>query len=71
MDSLLQFTQKAILQGAGVISTAEMEKQVDSIYTDFDQRRRTYDALETDQEDAAELRYYRRTSKTSVAINAL
>lgn len=56
VDSLLQFQQKAILQGAGSISTAQMEKQVESIYSDFDQRRRTYDALEADREDAAELR---------------
>ena len=56
VDSLLQFQQKAILQGAGSISTAEMEKQVESIYTVFDQRRRAYDALEADREDAAELR---------------
>lgn len=56
VDSLLQFQQKAILQGAGSISTAEMEKQVVSIYTDFDRRRRVFDALEADREDAAELR---------------
>lgn len=56
VDSLLQFQQKAILQGAGSISTAEMEKQVESIYTDFDQRRRAFDALEADREDVIELR---------------
>ncbi len=56
VDSLLQFQQKAILQGAGSISTAEMEKQIESIYTDFDQRRRTFDAIEADREDSAELR---------------
>lgn len=56
VDSLLLFQQKAILQSAGTISTAEMEKQVESIYTDFDQRRRAFDALEADREDAAELR---------------
>lgn len=56
VDSLLQFQQKAILQGAGSISTAEMEKQIESIYTDFDQRRRTFDAIEADREDTAELR---------------
>ena len=56
VDSLLQFQQKAILQGAGSISTAEMEKQVEGIYTDFDQRRRTFDAIEADREDVAELR---------------
>lgn len=51
-----QFQQKAILQGAGSITTAEMEKQVESIYTDFDQRRRAFDALEADREDVIELR---------------
>ncbi len=56
VESLLQFQQKAILQGAGSISTAEMEKQIESIYTDFDQRRRTFDAIEADCEDTAELR---------------
>ncbi len=51
-----QFRQKAILQGAGSITTAEMEKQVENIYADFDQRRRAFDALETDREDVIELR---------------
>lgn len=55
VDSLLHFQQKAILQGAGTISTAEMERQIESVYTDFDQRRRTFEALEADREDAAEL----------------
>lgn len=56
VDSLLQFQQKAILQGAGSITTAEMEKQVENIYADFDQRRRAFDALEADREDVIELR---------------
>ena len=51
-----QFQQKAILQGAGSITTAEMEKQVENIYADFDQRRRAFDALEADREDVIELR---------------
>lgn len=51
-----QFRQKAILQGAGSITTAEMEKQVENIYTAFDQRRRAFDALEADREDVIELR---------------
>lgn len=51
-----QFRQKAILQGAGSITTAEMEKQVENIYADFDQRRRAFDALEADREDVIELR---------------
>lgn len=33
-----------------------MEKQVESIYTDFDQHRRAFDALEADREDVIELR---------------
>ncbi len=33
-----------------------MKKQVEGIYTDFDQRRRTFDAIEADREDTAELR---------------
>ena len=56
VDSLLQFQQKAILQGAGSITTAEMEKQVENIYADFDQRRRAFDAFEADREDVIELR---------------
>ena len=44
------------MQGAGSITTAEMEKQVENIYADFDQRRRAFDALEADREDVIELR---------------
>lgn len=56
VDSLLQFQQKAVLQGAGSISTAEMERQIESVYTAFDSRRRVFDALEADRQDAEELR---------------
>ncbi len=56
VDSLLQFQQKAVLQGAGSISTAEMERQIESVYTAFDSRRRAFDALEADRQDAEELR---------------
>lgn len=56
VDSLLTFQQKDILHGAGSISSEQMEKRVESIYNEFNQRRKVLDAVEADQADDAELR---------------
>jgi hypothetical protein len=56
VDKILDFQDKKILTHAGSISKIEMEKQVLEIYTNFDKRRKEFDALQADKEDLEELR---------------
>lgn len=56
VDLLLNFQNKKILQGSGNISKAEMESQVEKIYKHFDQKRKKYDALISDQNDLEEIK---------------
>ena len=41
---------------AGSISHAQMESTTSALYLDYDQRRKTQEALEADQQDEAELK---------------
>lgn len=54
VDQLLQFQDKAVLNGSGRISNSEMELRVRAIYEDFDRRRKQLAAHEADE---AENRY--------------
>ncbi len=56
VDRILDFQDKKILTNAGSISKAEMEKRVSKIYSQFDQRRKEYEALQADNEDLEELK---------------
>ena len=56
VDKILDFHDKKILSHAGSISKAEMENIVREIYTDFDKRRKEYEALKADEEDLRELK---------------
>lgn len=56
VDRILDFQDKKILTNAGSISKAEMEKRVNKIYSQFDQRRKEYEALQADNEDLEELK---------------
>ena len=56
VDTLLNFQSKKVLVGAGSISTKQMEDKVDAVYNEFDQRRKAYEALEADKQDADELK---------------
>lgn len=56
VDRILNFQDKKILTNAGSISKAEMEKLVSKVYSQFDQRRKEYDALQADNEDLEELK---------------
>lgn len=56
VDTLLNFQSKKVLVGAGSISTKQMEDKVDAVYKEFDQRRKAYEALEADKQDADELK---------------
>ena len=42
---------KAVLQGKGSVSNAEMESQVNAVYEEVNARRKAQEALEADQED--------------------
>ncbi len=56
VDKILDFQDKKILINAGSISKAEMEKQVSEIYSQFDQRRKEFEALQADKADLEELK---------------
>ncbi len=56
VDRILDFQDKKILTNAGSISKAQMEKQVAEIYTNFDKRRKEFEALQADNEDLEELK---------------
>ena len=50
-DGVLAFHDKAVLQGKGSVSNAEMEHQVNAVYKEFNTSRKAQEALEADQED--------------------
>ena len=56
VDKILDFYDKKILIHTGSISKAEMKNKVKEIYTDFDKRRKEYEALKSDEEDIKELK---------------
>ncbi len=56
VDKILKFQDKKILTKAGSISKTEMEKHVREIYSDFDKRRKEYEALQADKDDIEELK---------------
>jgi len=56
VDKLLNFQNKEILKGSGTISNSEMETIVGSIYEEFDQKRKQYEALSADQNDLEEIK---------------
>lgn len=51
VDRILQFNDKNILLNAGSISNAQMEEKVKQMYTQFDQKRKKFEAEEADLED--------------------
>lgn len=50
-DGVLTFNGKDILQGKGNVSNSEMERMVDAVYEQFNERRKKDAALKSDQED--------------------
>ena len=50
-DRIIEFQDLQLLKGYGKISTPEMEQNVRSIYSDFDQLRKRYDAIKADKND--------------------
>jgi hypothetical protein len=51
VDQLLAFNEKAVLQGVGRISHAQMEAHVNGLYQQFDAQRKAQQAIEADKED--------------------
>ncbi|MCC7319159.1 MAG: virulence RhuM family protein [Bacteroidales bacterium] len=56
VDRILDFQDKKILTNAGSISKVQMEKQVSETYSQFDQSRKEYEALQADKDDLEELK---------------
>ena len=55
VNRLLQFNDKKILSGVGSVSNAIMEQKVLTVYTEFDARRKAYDAGLADKQDIEEI----------------
>lgn len=56
VDRILTFNERPLLKGKGTLSKTEMEKKVREIYRLFDAKRKTYEAIQADQADLAELK---------------
>ena len=56
VDHLLQFQNKDVLRNAGSVTNKEMETRVETVYEEFDQRRKRADAQLADQMDDEELK---------------
>ena len=65
-DKILEFQDKRILTHVGTISTSDMEKQVLEIYSDFDKRRKEFDALQADENDMEELKHIENLIKNTI-----
>ena len=55
VDALLDFQNKDVLKGAGTISNTHMERIVDTVYAEFNQRRKLYAAQQADKMDNDDL----------------
>tara|TARA_R110001592_G_scaffold262565_1_gene527631 strand:+ start:4631 stop:5629 length:999 start_codon:yes stop_codon:yes gene_type:complete len=63
VDRILQFNDKNVLQNAGTITNAQMEEQVKQIYSEFDNKRRQYEAEQADLADLKALEEKVKNSK--------
>lgn len=55
VDGLLNFQNKAVLQGAGSISVQQMEAYVEAVYEQFHAKRKALAAAEADKQDQEEI----------------
>ena len=55
VDGLLNFQNKAVLQGAGSISVQQMEAHVEAVYEQFHAKRKALAAVESDKQDQEEI----------------
>lgn len=56
VDKIIEFQDKKILTHLGSVSKIDMEKHVREIYSDYDKRRKEYEALQADEDDIEELK---------------
>ena len=56
VDSMLSFQNQQVLIGPGSVSNQVMETKVRSVYDIFDKRRKTFDAIQADKDDMAQLK---------------
>lgn len=56
VDRILEFQDKAVLQGKGSISNAQMQKQLKELYDTFHQKRKQVEAQQADQDDLEDLK---------------
>jgi hypothetical protein len=64
VDRILQFNDKKILTGAGIISNAIMEQKIAEIYEQFNARRKNYEAITADNADIEEIKAIENRVKT-------
>lgn len=55
IDLIIAFNDKEVLKGNGSIGNEQMKKMVESVYETFDAKRKTYEAIEADNQDLEEL----------------
>ena len=55
VDGILQFNDRRVLTGKGSVSNAEMQQKVRSIYSEFSDRRKAYEADLADKQDVQEI----------------
>ena len=56
VDKLLAFHNKKVLKHKGSITNAQMKKQLRNIYSEFDAKRKKYNALQADLQDLDDLK---------------
>jgi hypothetical protein len=72
VDRMLEFNDQAILDGAGSVSHDEMKRIVNERYAEFEQNRRTTEALAADTDDLNEIEQLEKSlSKSSLSKSSL
>ncbi|MCF6366632.1 MAG: virulence RhuM family protein [Bacteroidales bacterium] len=69
VDKILEFQDKKTLKHTGSISKNEMEQKARAIYTNFDNKRKKYEALQADKTDIDELKELEKEIKQEKKIN--
>lgn len=55
VDRILEFNDRNVLKNVGSVSNAQMEEKVQEVYSIYDSKRRTWEALEADNREIEEL----------------
>jgi len=56
VDGIITFNKKKLLVGKGSVSNEQMEKAVESVYEDFNEKRKHFELQQADTEDLEELK---------------